>query len=37
MVVGAIARANDSTRKNHKRWLDILTNRRKIANIWSLG
>jgi hypothetical protein len=37
MVVGAIARANDDTRKNHKKWLDVLMNRKKIANIWSLG
>jgi len=35
MTIGAIARANDSNRKDHRRWLDILESRGKIANIWS--
>ncbi|MGD9109207.1 MAG: DUF3800 domain-containing protein [Gammaproteobacteria bacterium] len=35
IVIGAVARSHDSSRKDHKRWLNILESRGKIANIWS--
>lgn len=34
MVIGAIARSTNETRKDSKRWLKILQQKRKIKNIW---